>query len=159
MSGTRPPSSLRVRRTASITYFKCSSGSTAWSLVKSAADRIVSGKRGPTFSMSSYGSPIASGTTRMSLKRMAASTPSKSTGWIVTSQASSGVSTSSLNPESRLRTARYSGRMRPAWRITQTGGRSVISPFKARRRRSFWRVMVGSTVLDGRGFPKLSAGS
>ena len=53
--------------------------------------------------------PIAWGTTRMSLKMIAASTPIRSTGWSVTSTASSGVRTM-VRKSARARTARYSGR-------------------------------------------------
>src|SRR5438309_694507 len=64
--------------------------------------------------------PIASGTTRMSLKRMAASTPRISTGCSVTSAARSGV-LQSWRKLTFSRTARYSGRYRPACRINQIG--------------------------------------
>src|SRR3954453_18970901 len=53
-------------------------------------------------------------------------------GCSVTSAASAGV----LHSSRKLtfsRTARYSGRYRPACRITQRGARSVVSPRQARR--------------------------
>src|SRR5947208_13104043 len=56
----------------------------------------------------------------MSLKRIAASTPRMSTGCSVTSAARSGVLQSSRKL-TFSRTARYSGRYRPAWRINQIG--------------------------------------
>jgi hypothetical protein len=82
--------------------------------------------------------PIASGTTMMSQKRIAASRGKRSTGWIVTSAASFGVSTTSKKSCS-ARISRYSGRYRPACRIIQTGVRSVVSPRAVRRIRSFCR--------------------
>src|SRR5262245_35162574 len=60
----------------------------------------------------------------MSAKRIAASTPSLSTGSTVTSAATSGVRHSSRNPI-RSRIARYSGRKRPAWRMSHTGVKAV----------------------------------
>src|SRR5256885_6213547 len=71
----------------------------------------------------------------MSLKRMAASTPRRSTGWRVTSAARSGVLHSSRNPTFD-RMARYSGRYLPAWRMNQTGVQSGSSRLHARRYRS-----------------------
>src|SRR5256885_12339191 len=71
----------------------------------------------------------------MSLKRMAASTPRRSTGWRVTSAARSGVLHSSRNPTFD-RMARYSGRYLPAWRMNQMGVQSGSSRLHARRYRS-----------------------
>ena len=95
--------------------------------------------------------PMACGITRMSLKIMAASSRPEYLliGWSVTSHASDGVRQISKN-SCFARTARNSvdtnvstmpaqclsdkecyyipGRYRPAWRITQTGARSVSSP-------------------------------
>jgi hypothetical protein len=45
-----------------------------------------------------------------------------------------------MNPVVVARTARYSGRKRPAWRISHTGGGHTASPFNTRN--SFF-VMVG----------------
>ncbi len=70
--------------------------------------------------------PIASGTTRMSLKRMAASTPRMSTGCSVTSAASSGVLHRVRNG-TFARTALYSGRYLPACRMNHTGVASTGS--------------------------------
>src|SRR5471030_1447014 len=74
--------------------------------------------------------PIASGTTRMSLKRMAASTPRMSTGCSETCAASSGDLHRSRN-FTFSRTARYSGRYRPACRMIQTGVRLTGFPKQA----------------------------
>ena len=70
----------------------------------------------------------------MSAKRTAASTPSRRTGWSVTSAQSSGVPPSSKN-EWRSRSARYSGSERPAWRMNHTGVRSTCSRRSARTKR------------------------
>ena len=74
--------------------------------------------------------PIASGTTRMSLKRMAASTPRMSTGWRVTSAARSGV-LHRVRKDTLARTALYSGRYRPACLMNHTGVQSGFSPLHA----------------------------
>src|SRR3954452_6641483 len=79
--------------------------------------------------------PIASGTTRMSLKRMAASTPTMSTGCSVTSAASSGV-LHRVRKDTFARTALYSGRYLPACLMNQTGVQSGCSPLHALRNRS-----------------------
>ena len=74
--------------------------------------------------------PSASGTTRMSLKIIAASKLNRRTGCNVTSAANSGTWISSRKVYFSLR-ARYSARQRPAWRISQTGGRSTGKHFRA----------------------------
>src|SRR5436309_3378982 len=56
----------------------------------------------------------------MSAKGIAASAPRRATGWSVTSAAASGFRASSRNPY-RSRIARYSGRYRPACRMSHTG--------------------------------------
>ena len=71
--------------------------------------RSGASNRGPTPSSTVSDIPMACGTTRMSLKMIAASTPIRSTGWRVTSTASSGVRTI-VRKSARRRTARYSGR-------------------------------------------------
>jgi hypothetical protein len=38
-----------------------------------------------------------------------------------------------MKPAVVARTARYSGRKRPAWRISHTGGGQTASPFNTRR--------------------------
>ena len=78
---------------------------------------------------------MASGTTRMSLKRMAASTPRMSTGCIVTSAARSGV-LHSVRKETFARTARYSGKYLPACLMNHTGVQSGCSPLHALMNRS-----------------------
>src|SRR5256885_3169723 len=134
MSGTVPARRFFVRRTVSITNPSASSGSGTESRSTSAWDCSGWGKWGPLSSSSSV-MPIASGTTRMSLKRMAASTPSRVTGWMVTSAARSGVLHSSRKPTFD-RMARYSGRYLPACRMNQTGVQSGCSRLQARRYRS-----------------------
>ena len=63
----------------------------------------------------------------MSLKRIAASTPYRRTGWSVTSAVSSGRMTTSWKSCS-ARIARYSGSARPACRMNHTGTVSCGSP-------------------------------
>ena len=64
--------------------------------------------------------PMAATGTTMSEKKMAASVPYRSTGWRVSSAASSGWAMASrMLPGPRA--ARYSGSDRPAWRMNQTG--------------------------------------
>ena len=65
----------------------------------------------------------SSGSSR-SAKMMAASTPRASAAVMVTSAASAGFLQISIS-EYCLRTARYSGMYRPAWRMNQTGVRST----------------------------------
>src|SRR5437762_11075296 len=96
----------------------------------------------PPVSRKPYGCPIASGTTRMSLKRIAASNPNRRTGCNVTSTASSGVCTSSTNEYVSL-SRRYSGSARPAWRMSQTGGRSTDRHWQALENR--WRPVIADT--------------
>ena len=67
------------------------------------------GKVGPSPLTNCSSAPIASSGSRMSAKRMAASTPRMSTGWIVTSAASSGV-LQRVRKSTFWRIARYSGR-------------------------------------------------
>src|ERR1700760_735185 len=69
---------------------------------------------------------MASAVTSISENKMAASMPSRSTGSMVTSAASSGVLHISKN-EYLFLISQYSFIKRPAWRIIQTGGRSVFS--------------------------------
>jgi len=58
----------------------------------------------------------------MSENRIAASNPKRRIGCSVTSAAHSGVKHSLRKLPALSRSARYSGRYRPAWRIIQTGG-------------------------------------
>ena len=58
----------------------------------------------------------------MSENRIAASNPKRRTGCNVTSAAHSGLKHRSRKPPAFSRTARYSGKYRPACRIIQTGG-------------------------------------
>ncbi len=91
MSGTFPSNVLRRIRIASITKGTLSAGSGTASASTSACPRISFPRIGPFPSWNSRGTPIASTGMRMSEKRIAASTPSRSIGWIVTSAASSGL--------------------------------------------------------------------
>jgi hypothetical protein len=87
-----------------------------------AADRIGSATTGPVPGTMSTPMPAATSGTTMSLKRIAASTSCRRTGWRVISQTISGLKhASSIGTPSR--SARYSGRERPAWRMNQIGGR------------------------------------
>ncbi len=108
MRGTRSASALRTRRTVSNTKPTASSTSTAGSARAAAAVRTGRAMRGPSPGVNSSPTPSGSSTSRMSAKRIAASTPRRSTGCSVTSAAASGLLHSSRKP-SRARTARYSG--------------------------------------------------
>ena len=70
-----------------------------------------------------------------------ASTPMISIGCSVISHASSGVWQRSKNPYFSRNTI-YSGKYRPAWRIIHTGGRSTVSPFNVRSKRSFFKMLM-----------------
>ena len=121
-----------MSRTASITKPVVSTGSGTPSFSTSPGPRTGGSRVGGPPSKARV-CPMASQGTRMSEKRIAASTPSRSTGWRVTSAASSGVLHTSRKL-ARARTARYSGRNRPAWRIIHTGVKSVGRPKQARRK-------------------------
>ncbi len=70
----------------------------------------------------------------MSANITAASTSWRRTGCSVTSAQSSGCRAISNSPY-RLRSSRYSGSERPAWRMNHTGVRSTGSRRQARTRR------------------------
>ena len=70
----------------------------------------------------------------MSANITAASTSWRRTGWSVTS-AQSSVSAQISKSDACLRSSRYSGSERPAWRMNQTGVRSTGSRRAARTRR------------------------
>ena len=95
-------------RTASITNGIVSWGSGTTRRATSRAVRTGFASTGPLASVNSTGTPIASTGIRMSEKRIAASTPSCSTGSRVTCVASSGFLHSSMKV-CFLRIARYSG--------------------------------------------------
>ena len=120
ISGTRSPRAVRARRTVSKTKGTVSAGSRSTSRSTSAGERTGRRMTGPSPRENSSPTPRGSTRSRMSAKRIAASTPSFSTGSTVTSAATSGVRQSSRKP-SRSRIARYSGRKRPAWRMSHTG--------------------------------------
>ncbi len=71
----------------------------------------------------------------MSLNRIAASKPNRRIGCSVTSVASRGVVQRSMKSRASARIARYSGRYRPACRISQTGGGQTASPANAAKSR------------------------
>ena len=73
----------------------------------------------------------------MSQNRIAASKPNRRIGCSVTSAANSGVWTNSRN-ECFSFSARYSGKARPAWRISQTGGRSTADSDRHRGTAADW---------------------
>ncbi len=89
-----------------------------------------------------YGWPMASGMTRMSENRMAASISYLLSGCMVTSVASSGDFTISVNEYDSL-SLRYSGRYLPAWRMTQTGGLSSGWQFTAAKNLSLLFMVDG----------------
>jgi len=141
ISGTRPASDRRARRTASNTNGTPSAGATSRSRATSSRVRTGRGITGPSPFTKASPTPIGSVTRRISAKMIAASTPSFSTASTVISAAASGV----LHRSRRLiraRSARYSGRYRPAWRISQTGVYSVGCRRQARRKG--WVVDVTS---------------
>src|SRR3990170_7150619 len=134
MSGTFPSNAFRRIRIVSITKGTFSAGSGTTRSSTSAWPRICLPRIGPFPSWNSRGTPIASTGTRMSEKRIAASTPSRSIGWIVTSAASSGV----LHIVRNVFFSRifwYSGRYLPACRMIQTGVTSTGSRRHALRNR------------------------
>lgn len=116
----------RTRRTASST-----GASIATSIGRRSATLDTGSSFGPPFSNDNR-CPIARGTSRMSENKMAASMPKRRTGCSVTSAARSGVRHSVTKSPAMPRTARYSGRYRPAWRISHHGGRGNVSPACAR---------------------------
>ena len=88
---------------------------------------------GPLPLTTSNSTPSAGSGVRMSLNMMTPSGWNARNGWRESSIAISEVSLLCLNPYLSLY-ARNSAMYRPAWRISQTGGRSVCSPRAARRR-------------------------
>ena len=88
---------------------------------------------GPRPGTTSMPKPDACTGTTMSLKRTAASTPWRRTGWRVTSAAISGCAIASrIEPVPRV--ARYSGRERPACRMNHTGVWAGCSPRQTARK-------------------------
>ncbi len=78
-------------------------------------------KRGPSPASNVNFCPSAWGTTRISENRIAASKPNRRTGCSVTSAASRGLKHKSRNDPAFARISRYSGRYRPACRMSQIG--------------------------------------
>ena len=120
------PSSASSRAIASVTGATCS-GCSAGSRCTSASVRTGSASTGPVPGTMSTPTPAAYSGTTMSENRMAASTPCRRTGCRVISQANSGVRQAASMAVS-ARSARYSGRDRPAWRMNQTGSRDGVPP-------------------------------
>src|SRR5471030_1647395 len=84
----------------------------------------------------------------MSEKRIAASSGKRSSGCRVTSVAYAGLLASARKLPARFRVALYSGRYRPAWRISQTGVYSVGSRASARKKQSLARRIGGSGLEE-----------
>jgi hypothetical protein len=99
------------------------SGSSGFIASTSAFVRMGWAITGPTSGTMSRSMPDARSGTTMSENRIAASTPCLRTGCMVISQTSSGLKQASNMPW-LARSARYSGRDRPAWRMNHTGTRS-----------------------------------
>src|SRR5579872_2597730 len=95
---------------------------------------------------------MTSSGSRRSAKIMVASMPRISAAVIVTSAASAGLLQISSS-ECRLRTARYSGIYRPAWRMNQTGVRSTGWDLQARTKLEFGADMNLECSIFGRGAP------
>src|SRR5690348_14696264 len=81
----------------------------------------------------------------MSENRIAASIPNRRIGCRVASAASSGVRQNAMKLSARARNARYSGRYRPAWRISHHGVRLTGAPVSARTSRLVSRVIPPPT--------------
>src|SRR3954447_23263887 len=124
-------SASRTSRTDSSVHGTDSSGTGTTSRSTSASDRIGEAITGPTFSTSSTSTPIPRTGSMMSANITAASTSCRRTGCSVTSAQSSGWRAISNSPYC-LRSSRYSGSERPAWRMNQTGVRSTGSRRAAR---------------------------
>ena len=78
----------------------------------------------------------------MSLNRIAASRSKRRTGCNVTSAASGEFTQRLMKSPASARSARYSGKYRPAWRISQIGGGHTFSPESTRN-----RVGIGVWVI------------
>src|SRR5207244_11117307 len=89
---------------------------------------------------------------KISAKRIAASTPRRSTGVRVISAASSGRLQSSRKPYCAL-SFRYSSIYRPAWRISQTGVYGVFSRRQAARKD--WLLIVVFVIQEYQDSKKL----
>jgi len=92
--------------------------------------------RGPSPASNVTGWPNASGTTKISENKIAASNRNRLIGCSVASAARAGVKHILRKLGVRSRSARYSGRYRPAWRMSQTGG--GVSRVPASTRSSFF---------------------
>ena len=126
------PSSATSRRTA-VCRNSSRSGSSGGSASTSATDRTGWATTGPTPGLISMSTPATTSGSTMSEKRMAASTPCRRTGCRVISVTRSG-SWQASSIAVPARSARYSGRDRPAWRMNQTGVRLTGRPRAARTR-------------------------
>src|SRR5208282_5553958 len=139
-SAVSAPSSSRSIRSARSTYCSRSTTPSTDSFSMSAFVVTVKSIRTPPVSLKRYVWPIASGITRMSLNKIAASKPNRRTGCNVTSTASSGFCTSCTKVYFSL-SRRYSGSARPACRMSHTGGRSTGRQCAAAK--NLWRLVSG----------------
>src|SRR6058998_372171 len=96
---------------------------------------------------------------RMSENRIAASRGNRSRGCSVTSAASEGVLHKARKLPARRRVSLYSGRYRPAWRISHTGVYAVGSLKSARISVSFCSAGIVSELHQAAGdeFPFVRA--
>ncbi|GAB55878.1 hypothetical protein GPUN_1762 [Glaciecola punicea ACAM 611] len=133
---------LRIVRTASITYLSSISGSGLGSFLTSARLFIGCLNFGPSPASKYKPKPIASGIVRISEKRIAASSLNRRSGCNVTSHANSGLVHTAIKSPASLRTALYSGKYLPAWRIIHTGVASTGCLSNARMYLSFFNVVI-----------------
>ena len=99
-----------------------------WRVLAASWDWIVVENWGPMPLVKDNSMPNAWGITNISENNTAASKPKRRMGWQVTSQAMSGVYTISKKSCFVL-ISRYSGSVRPAWRIIHMGMLSQASGF------------------------------
>ncbi len=132
--------SRRTARIASRNGATATSGSNGRSRSTSAPDRTGAAMTGPTPSTSSTATPTPGRGVVMSANMIAASTPSRATGWSVTSVHRAASATICWRV-ARSRILRYSGSDRPAWRMNQTGVASTGSRRQAARKRVARSVM------------------
>ena len=132
ISGVERSRAARIWRTASKTYPSGARSVRGRMRSTSAAVRTGLWMAGPSPLVNSRSRPIGSRISRMSAKRIAASTPRRSAAVTVTSVARPGSLHRSRNGTFE-RTAWYSGMYRPACRMNQTGVTSVGSRRQAFR--------------------------
>ncbi len=81
----------------------------------------------------------------MSAKTMAASSGKRRIGCMVASAAISGFRQKRMKSLARDLSSRYSGRYRPAWRISQIGGLGSTSPARALKRSGLGGSVMASS--------------